>query len=79
MVFLILRTSVNWQQTQVLRRSGFSESRKTGAADRIPGASVGEARTEERAAVRGEDRKEGEVREPVRFGEGRKLGRKKEP
>jgi len=54
--------------------------RKTGAADRIPGASVGEARTEERAAaVRGEDRKESEVREPVRFGEGRKLGRKKEP
>lgn len=30
----------------------------------------GEARTEEPAAVRGEDRKEGEVQEPVRFGEG---------
>lgn len=36
----------------MLRRSGFSGSRKT--ADRIPGTCV-EARTEEPAAVRGEE------------------------
>lgn len=43
----------------MLRRSGFSEPRKRGAADRIPGTPVsGEARTEEPAAARGEDRKE---------------------
>lgn len=62
MICKSVRTSVNWQLTQVLHRSGCSEPRKTGAADRIPGASVGEARTEEQAAVRGEDRKESRSR-----------------
>lgn len=42
----------------MLHRSGLSEARKTGATDRIPGASVVKLRTEPPAAVRGEDRKE---------------------
>lgn len=54
---------------QVLHRSGFSESRKTGAADRIPGTSVGEARTDEEPAAFVV--KIG-VQEAVRFGEGRR-------
>lgn len=53
MICKIMRTSVNGQLTQVLHRSGCSEPRKTGFQE-----PVFEARTEEQAAVRGEDRKE---------------------